>query len=114
MFHAGEVIDVSCSSIFQWDLRHEPFRQTGNGRRASIVGVDLLSLVTYITTWPDSTIDEMAAFIYNKGGDLYSRQTISKRLEELDITRKRASTEGYQTQRPDDQWCIPYATAESD
>jgi hypothetical protein len=106
MFHAGKAIDVSRSFIFRWNLRLEPFRQTGNGPRASIIGVDLLNLVTYITTWPDSTIDEMAAFIYNEGGDLYSRQTISKCLEELDITRKRASTEGYQTQRPDGQVCV--------
>ncbi len=105
-FHAGEAIDVSCSSILRWDLRPEPFRQTGNGPRASIVGVDLPNLVTYITAWLDSTIDEMAAFIYNKGGDLNSHQTISKCLEELEVTRKRASTEGYQTQRPDVQFRV--------
>ena len=64
-------------------------------------GVDLLNLVTYITTWPDATLDEMAAFIYNEGGDLYSRQAISNRLQDLDVTWKKASTEGYQTQRPD-------------
>jgi len=43
----------------------------------------------------------MAAFIYNEGGDLYSRQAISNRLKDLDVTRKKASTEGYQTQQPD-------------
>jgi hypothetical protein len=61
----------------------------------------LLNLVTYITTWPDATLDEMAAFIYNEGGDLYSRQAIYNRLKDLDVTWKKASTEGYQTQRPD-------------
>jgi len=46
-----------------------PFCQTGNRERTTIIGVDLLSLlVTYITTWPDATLDEMAVFIYNKGG----------------------------------------------
>jgi hypothetical protein len=48
----------------------------------------------------------MAAFIYNKGGDLYSRQTISRRLGEMEITKKRASTEGYQTKRPDVQFRV--------
>ena len=43
----------------------------------------------------------MAAFVYNEGGDLYSRQAISFRLKDLDVTRKRASTKRYQTQRPD-------------
>ena len=103
-FHTGEAIDVSSSSIILWDLCPEQFRQTGNGPWASIVGVDLLNLITYITTWPDSTIDETADFIYNEGGDLYSHQTISKRLEELDVTRKRAPTEGYQTQQLDVQF----------
>ena len=28
----------------------------------------VLSLVTYIKTWPDATLDEMAVFIYNEGG----------------------------------------------
>ena len=105
-FNAGDEIDVSMRSINRWAHRLEPFRQTGNGPRTSIVGVDLLSLVTYLTAWPDATIDEMAAFIYNEGGDLYSRQTISRRLGEMEITKKRASTEGYQTQRPDVQFCV--------
>ena len=65
MFRAGEAIDISRSSIFRWDLHLEPFRQIGNGPRASIFGVDLLNLITYIAAWPDSTIDEMAAFIFN-------------------------------------------------
>jgi hypothetical protein len=100
-FNAGEAIDVSWPSICRWADRLEPFRQTGNTERTTIVGVDLLSLVTYITAWLDATLDEMAVFIYNKGGDLYSRDAISKCLSELDIAKKRASTEGYQTQHPD-------------
>ena len=54
---------------------------------ATTLGADLLSLVTYITAWPDATRDEMAVFIYNEGGDFYSRQRISQRLAELDIKR---------------------------
>ena len=70
-FNAGEAIDVSRRSIYRWADRLEPFRQTGNRERTTIVGVDLLSLVTYITAWPDATQDEMAVFIYNeRGGSL--------------------------------------------
>lgn len=105
-FNAGEAIDVSLASIYRWGDRLEPFRQTGNTERKTIVGADLLSLVTYITAWPDATLDEMAVFIYSEGGDLYSRQRISQRLAELDITKKRASTEGYQTQQPDVQFRV--------
>ena len=39
-----------------------------NRERTTLVGVDLLSLVTYITASPDATLDEMVVFIYNKGG----------------------------------------------
>jgi hypothetical protein len=66
-FNAREAIDVSLASIYRWEDHLEPFRQTGNRERTTIVGVDLLSLVTYITAWPDATIDEMAVFIYIKG-----------------------------------------------
>jgi hypothetical protein len=37
-----------------------------------IVGVDLLSLVMFITARPTASLIEMAVFINNKGGDLYS------------------------------------------
>ena len=102
-FNMGEEIEVSLSSIYRWDVRPEPFRQTGNGPRTTVGGVNLLNLITYIPAWPDATLDEMAAFIYNEGGDLYlySHQAISNRLQDLDVTWKKASTEGYQTQRPD-------------
>ena len=46
----------------------EPYRQTGNRLRTTVVGVDLLNLATFITAWPTATIDEMASFLYNKGG----------------------------------------------
>jgi hypothetical protein len=48
-FHAGKVIDVSLSFVYQWDLCPEPFCQSGNGPWASIVGVNLLNLITYIS-----------------------------------------------------------------
>ena len=47
---------------------------------------------------PDATCDEIAAHLYNEGGEIYSNQTISKRLKELDITQKIASVEAYQAQ----------------
>jgi hypothetical protein len=102
-FYAGEAIDVSKSSIYRWAIRPAPYRQTGNTEQSEIKGTDLLNLVTFITAWPDATLDEMAVFMYNEGGRLFSRQTISKRLRELDITKKKASTEAFQAQRPDVQ-----------
>jgi hypothetical protein len=34
-FDAGEAIDVSLASIYQWEDRLEPFRQTGNRERTT-------------------------------------------------------------------------------
>ena len=101
-FHAGEAIDVSLLSIYRWTIRLEPYRQTGNAERTQVRGAVLLNLVTYITTWPNTTLDEMAVFMYNKGGVLYSCQTISKRLKELEFTKKKASTEAHQAPSQDD------------
>ena len=76
----GEDVDVSLSSIRQWRERLEPYRATGNKAREKIVGVDLINLVTFLRAWPESQLEEMAAFLYNKGGPLYLVDVISKRL----------------------------------
>ena len=72
----------------------------------AIVGVDLFNLVMFITSWPDATLLEMAVSIYNEGGNLYFTQEISKRLAELEFTKKKTSVEGYQTQQPDVQFRV--------
>ena len=103
---AGEDVDVSVSSLRRWGQRLHPYRQTGNKAREQVVGVDLINLVTFLRAWPEATLDEMAVFIYNEGGPLYSKQVLSKRLAELEITKKRASTEAYQAQRADVQFRV--------
>jgi len=92
----GADVDVSLSSIRQWRECLEPYRATGNKAREKIVGVDLINLVTFLWAWPESQLEKMAVFLYNEGGPLYSVDVISKRLAELEITKKRASTEAYQ------------------
>ena len=103
---AGEDVDVSLSSLRRWGERLHPYRQTGNKAREQVVGVDLINLVTFLRAWPEATLDEMAVFLYNEGGPLYSKQVLSKRLAELEITKKRASTEAYQAQRADVQFRV--------
>ena len=56
----------------------------------------MLHLVTFLFAYPDATADEVSIFLYYQGGQLYAQQVISKRLKELEITRKKASTEAYQ------------------
>jgi hypothetical protein len=62
--------------------------------------------VTFLKAWPEAHLNEMAIFIYNEGGPLYPITVISKRLDELKITKKSASTEAYQAQREDVQFGV--------
>ena len=98
-------IDVSLATIYMAKVSW-PYRQTGNGVQTTILEADLLNLVTFIMAWPDAQLDEMACFIYNEGGNLYSTPAISKRLAELEITKKKALVEGYQTQQEDVQFRV--------
>jgi hypothetical protein len=103
---AGEDVKVSVSSIHRWRECLEPYRPTGNKAREMIMGIDLINLVTFLRAWPEAQLEEMAIFLYNEGGPLYSFNVISKHLAELEITKKRASTEAYQAQREDVQFRV--------
>lgn len=87
-------------TIYNWLERIVPYEQTGNKEREAIVGTDLLLLTAFLYVYSDAELDEVAAFIYNKGGELYSRQMISSRKQDLDYSKKRASTEAYQAFLP--------------
>ena len=84
----GRPVKASRQSISRWMERLHPYRMTGNQQRKQVVGVDQLTLVVYISIHPDATLDEMATFIYNEGGGIYS------------ITKKASSTEAYQAFTP--------------
>ena len=100
----GEEIDVSAASISRWQRRRNRYRRTGNQDRTQLVGVDMINMATFIIAHPDATLDEIAVFIYNEGGELYDNSTISRRLKELQITKKRASTEAYQAFTPENRF----------
>lgn len=103
----GEPCVSSARSRRRWRNEHLlPYRQTGNKAREQVTGVDMINMINFIIAHPDGTIDEIAAFIYNQGGELYSRSAISKRLKDLEITKKKASTEAYQAQREDVQFRV--------
>ena len=96
------VEDLPCCrrTIYNWINRIHPFRSTGNQERTAIVGRDLLFLSIGLFAYPTSSEDELAAFIANQGGDIYSRQEISKRLADLELSKKIASTEAYDAFTP--------------
>jgi hypothetical protein len=57
-------------------------------------------MVFFLFAYPSAHEDEIATFIYDSGGDIYERSQISKRLKELKMTKKKASTEAYQAFYP--------------
>jgi hypothetical protein len=103
---AGKAVDVTEASILRWRERLHPYRPTGNKAREQVVGVDLINLVTFLKAWPEAHLNEIAIFIYNKGGLLYPITDISKCLDKLKITKKRASTEEYQVQKEEVQFRV--------
>lgn len=102
----GEDVDVSEASLSRWRVKTRAYRATGNKERSQIVGFDMINLVVFISAHPEATCEEIATFIYNEGGDLYSVPVVSKRLKELDITKKVASTEAYQALRPENVFLV--------
>ena len=73
---AGKAVDVSESSLRRCRERLHPHRQTGNKAREQVVGVDMINLVTFLRAWLEATLDEMAVFLYNEGGPLYSKKRL--------------------------------------
>jgi hypothetical protein len=99
---AAELFDVSSASIYNWRQRIVPHRMTGGIERNNLTGEDQLLMVFAYIIWPEAAPDEVRAFIYNNtdGDHLYSREDIVKRANELNLRRKRASTEAYQAFTP--------------
>ena len=67
----------------------------GNKEKTELVGLDLILLGVLSIIYPMSSQDEMAMYIHSEGGGVYSRQLISQRLAELDVTYKKVSVEAY-------------------
>jgi hypothetical protein len=55
----------------------------------------------FLVIFPDADADEITLFIYNHGGQVYERSEITKRMQELGLTKKIASTEAYQAFTPE-------------
>ena len=97
----GQPCRSSRSSRWRWKSRPERYRQTGNTDRTHLVGMDMLNLVVFLLSYPDATTDEMVVNIYNGGGELYDGRLVAAHLKDLQITKKKASTEAYQALTPE-------------
>jgi hypothetical protein len=87
-------------TVRSWLKRIIPYSMTGGSERVCIVGRDQLLLCLFLFVHPDAEDDEVAIFIFNNGGRLYSRQQICRRKKEMQYTRKRCSVEAYQALLP--------------
>jgi transposase len=97
---AAEHFNVAVSSLYRWIRRIHPYRMTGGKEREGLVGRDLLLLSIGLTIYPDFKADELASFIVENGGEMYSRQMISQRMKDIGMSIKVASTEAYQAFTP--------------
>ena len=92
---AAEHFGCCEKSVRNWQQRLLPFRMTGGNERESIVAADQLLLAIGIFIYPSASSDELAIFIVANGGDVYSREQITQRCNDLNISRKRVSKEAY-------------------
>ena len=73
---------------------------TNGAQREQLTGADQLLLSICMFIYPTASNDKIAAFIHPNGGDIYTRQKITDRCNELQLTRKRASKETYDVFSP--------------
>ena len=72
-----------------------PHRMCDSKEKSELVGLDLVLLGVLSLIYPLSSQDEMVMYIYSEGGGVYSRQLISLRLAELNVSYKKVSVEAY-------------------
>ena len=54
------------------------YRITSNNDSTKLVRVDLILLVVFIQIHPDALANQIAAFIFNEGGNIYLNSEITK------------------------------------
>ena len=85
---AAEQWGVCIESICNWQDRETPYRMTGGLEKEALTGYDQLLLAIGLYIYPNASADGLCMFIVANGGDVYSREQISDRCSELNITRK--------------------------
>jgi hypothetical protein len=97
---AAAMFGCSTRSIQRWQTRLIPFRMSGGAEREKLTGYDQLLLVIGLFIYPSASSDQLCTFIVANGGDVYEREDVSRRCEDLSITRKRSSKEAYDAFSP--------------
>ena len=94
----------------RWEVHVRLYRMSSRTPRKHLCGMDQMLLFIYLFIYPDTLADNICAFIIENGGSTYTRQDISKRCAELNLTRKRSSREAYKANTPMNitkaMWCV--------
>ena len=92
---------VSRASVYRWKERISPYQQSGNKQKEQLTGYDQYLLSICLFVHPRAQSDQIATFIAANGGTAgISRQTVTRRSQELHYTRKRASLEAFEAYKP--------------
>ena len=112
----AHIVTASPQSLRRWAA--DPVRkvQTGNAPARNVRGEHEFLLVLFRLTYPKATADEVITFIATQSSDgaLYSRSDITKRENELGMSRKVGSTTANQAFTPENLlkrhifWHSPY------
>ena len=92
---AAQSIGCHPISVRRWEQRLTPYRMNGGRERQCITAEDQLLLSICLFIFPDASLDEISIFIVANGGQVCSRQIVSKRCNQLGLSRKRSSREAY-------------------
>jgi len=67
----------------------------GGIAKQQVTGADQLLLSIYLYIYPKANADNLCIFIILNGEGVYSQQIVTRRCNDLGITRKRSSKESY-------------------
>ena len=93
-FAAG-IIGCHLVSVRRWEYRPILHRMTGGIPNKQITDADQLLLSICIFIYPDASSDDICIFIIANGGEVYSRQIVSRRCSEMGLSKKISSREAY-------------------
>ncbi|GKZ00788.1 hypothetical protein MPSEU_001030500 [Mayamaea pseudoterrestris] len=97
----GLPVAMSRSTMYRYRVNGvNPKRATGNRQREVLVGLSQIALAIILFAHPEASVDQIATFIYANTGEVVSRSQVSERMAELQISKKKASTEAYQAFTP--------------
>ena len=99
-FADGVNTAASRASIARWQDRVDPRLMTGGQERQNLIGQDQALLAVCLCACPDAQASEIVMFIFKNDGGICLHGGISRRMTELKMSRKAATTEARQAFTP--------------